>query len=157
MKDISQAVPDAATFDRDLVNGLQDAVGHTVVTTTQKARSEHRWQDRTGATRASIEGEVSDLSVGARGVVRAGTNAVRLNEGTPPHRIAAGGAAVAAFGRAAVLNKQALRFQVGGETIFRRSVHHPGTAPDPFLDAAAIAAEEELDRSVDRAIDEALR
>ncbi len=156
MKPISQAVPDAVEFDRQVVAGLQRAVEHTVTTTTMKARAEHRWQDRTGVTRKSIDGEVSTTSTGASGVVGANVNAERLNFGTRPHRIEAGGAAVSAFGRAAVIGKHALRFQVGGQTIFRRAVNHPGTKPDPFLDAAAEYAGEEVARSVEEAIGKAL-
>ncbi len=143
MKDISQAVPDAEAFDRALVAGLQRAVGHTVAVATQKARSEHRWQDRTGATRASIEPSVDDTAKGASGEITAGANAARLNDGTAPHVIEA-------------RNAQALRFSVGGQTRFARRVNHPGTKPDPFLDAAADAAGEELVSGVEAAIDAAL-
>lgn len=156
MKPISQAVPDAAAFDRQLVAGFQRAVEHTVTTTTMKARSEHRWQDQTGATRKGIEGDVSNAPTGASGSVAAGLNAERLNDGTRPHRIEAGGAAVAAFGRAAVIGKHFLRFTVGGRTLFRRYVNHPGTKPDPFLDAAADYAGEEIASAVEAAMDAAL-
>ena len=143
MKDISQAVPDAEAFDRALVAGLQRAVGHTVTVATQKARSEHRWQDRTGATRASIEPSVDDTAKGASGEITAGANAARRNAGPAPHVIEA-------------RNAQARRFSVGGQTRFARRVNHPGTKPDPFLDAAADAAGEELVSGVEAAIDAAL-
>jgi hypothetical protein len=42
-----------------------------------------------------------------------------------------------------------LRFSIGGQVIFRRSVHHPGTKPDPFL--------ERLRRGFGTASDSALR
>lgn len=161
-KDISQAVPDAAAFDREFVGALQRAVTHTVTVTTQKARSEHRWQDRTGGTRASIEGEVSDTGNGAKGTIGAGENAARLNAGTPPHvieaheRKAAGGRDASGRFQKGTTRPGALRFQVGGQTVFARRVNHPGTSPDPFLDAAADAAGEELALAVEHAIDEAL-
>jgi large subunit ribosomal protein L7/L12 len=69
VKDISQAIPDAEAFDRALVGGLQRAVTHTVTVATQKARSEHRWQDRTYATRESIEPSVDDTAKGATGEI----------------------------------------------------------------------------------------
>lgn len=162
MKDISQAVPDAEAFDRALVAGLQRAVGHTVAVATQKARSEHRWQDRTGATRASIEPSVDDTAKGASGEITAGANAARLNDGTAPHDITAGDRKVSggrdASGRFQKGSSRPgmLRFSIGGQVMFRRSVHHPGTKPDPFLDAAADAAGEELALAVEHAIDEAL-
>jgi hypothetical protein len=143
MKDLSEAVADAEAFDRELVGELRRAVGHTVTVVTQKARSEHGWQDRTGATRESIQPSVDDNAKGASGTVTAGENAVRLNDGTRPHRIEA-------------VRGNALRFSVGGQTLFRRGVNHPGTKPDHFLDRAADAAEEELPRAVEAAVDKAL-
>lgn len=143
MKDISQAVPDAAAVDRAIVSGLQRAVAHTITVTTTKARGEHRWQDRTNATRESIRPSVRDTAKGASGTVTAGENAARLNAGTEPHEIRA-------------RNARALRFVQGGQTRFATSVPHPGAKPDPFLDAAADAAEEELALAVEHALDEAL-
>ena len=143
MKDIDQAVPDAAAFDRVLVAGLQRAVKHVVWATVLKARYEHRWQDRTGATRESVKGSVRDNKRGAKGKITAGENAARLNAGTKPHTITA-------------VNAQYLRFQIGSTVFFRRSVNHPGTAPDPFLDAADDAAGEELAMAVEAAMDAAL-
>lgn len=144
MKDISEAVGDAEEIDREIVAGLQRAVGHTVTVTTQKARSEHGWRDRTGATRESITGEVNDTATGASGEVTAGENAARLNDGTRPHTITA-------------VRAKVLRFAMGGQAMFRRSVNHPGTKPDPFLDRAADAAEEALEQGVEAALDKALR
>lgn len=143
MKDLSQAVPDAERFDAEVVVGLRRAVGHTVVTTVAKARSQHRWQDRTYQTRESIDGEVDDAAKGATGAVKAGENAVRLNNGTVPHPIVA-------------TRAKALRFVMGGSAMFRRAVQHPGTRPDPFLEAAQDAADEELQAAVDAAVDQAL-
>lgn len=44
-----------------------------------------------------------------------------VREGTRPHRIAA-------------VNAQALRFDWRGSTVFFKSVNHPGTSPDPWVD-----------------------
>lgn len=143
MKDISQIIPDAAAFDRDVIAGLRRAVSHTVTVTTMKARNEHAWQDRTFDTRESIEGDALSWSgTGGKGTVSAGLNAKRLNDGTKPHPIVA-------------VNAHYLRFKVGGTVMFRRSVQHPGTTGDHFLDAAADAAGEELALSVEQALDEA--
>lgn len=162
MKDISQAVPDAAAFDRDLVNELQTAVGHTTVIVTAKARSEHRWQHRTGATRESIVGAVSDSGKGAKGTVNVGENAARLATGTAPHRIEAhdrktsGGRDASGRFKKGGSRPGVLAFPMGGTTMFRRAVNHPGTQPDPYLDAAAEAAGEELAVAVEHALDKAL-
>lgn len=134
---------DAEALDGQLVAGLQRVVGHAVTTTTAKARSEHRWQDRTGATRESVVGQVRDTGKGATGTVDVGENAARLATGTVPHVIRA-------------RNAKALRFQMGGQTVFVRSVNHPGTKPDPYLDRAAEAAGEDLFTAAERMLDELL-
>lgn len=143
MKDISEALHDAEAFDRELVSGLQRAVTHSVTVGTQKARTEHSWQDRTYATRDSIEPSVTDSAKGATGEITAGENAARLNDGTKPHRIEA-------------VRAKFLRFSLGGQTMFRKGVNHPGTKADHFLDRAADIAEEALDEGVDTAVDKAL-
>lgn len=144
MREFSQIVPDAAAFDMKIRGALSTAVSHAITIATAKARSDHGWKDRTFATRRSLEGVFTTTRNGAEGELKAEGNAARLAYGTKPHRIEAGGAAVAAFGRSAVIGKHALRFQMGGQTIFRRAVNHPGTSPDPYLDAAAEAAAQDL-------------
>jgi len=143
VKPFEQIVPDAAAFDAEVVGGLQHAVSHSITVTTMKARSEHAWKDQTYATRDSLEPEVTDESNGAHASLKAEGNAARLHEGTPPHRIEA-------------KNARFLKFEMGGETMFRRAVNHPGTKPDPYLDNAAAAGEEDLDMAVDAALEQAL-
>lgn len=46
-----------------------------------------------------------------------------VNDGTRPHIIRP-------------KNKQVLRFRVGGQVVFAKVVHHPGTRAQPFLDRA---------------------
>jgi len=161
VKDIEQAVTEGAALDREIVAGLQRVVGHTVTTTTAKARSEHRWQDRTGATRESIVGQVRDTGKGATGQVNVGENAARLATGTPPHVIRP---KLGAREEGPLLEGQTrqsrrhvgrtfLRFQVGGQTVFARSVNHPGTKPDPYLDQAAEAAGEDLFAATEQMLD----
>ena len=160
MKPISQLVPDAVAFDRAVIAGLQRAVGHTITTAVTKARGEHRWRDRTYGTRESIDGSVSDASKGAAGYIKAGKIAAMLNDGTRPHeirpKVGAGfrgpvreGQGRRSRGRA----RKFLKFQVGGQTVFARKVNHPGTRPDPFLEAAQDYAGEEIDRAVGAMLD----
>ena len=141
MKSISEIVPDAQHFDAVLVKGLQAAVTHTITITTMAARNEHDWRDRTYATRESLEPTVDDASNGATASLKAEGNAARLAEGTEPHVIEAKG--------------RALRFPMGGMTIFRKRVNHPGTRPDAYLDNAAEKASEALVASVEAALDAA--
>lgn len=46
-----------------------------------------------------------------------------VHDGTRPHVIRP-------------VRKQALKFTVGGQTVYAKIVHHPGTRPRPFLDRA---------------------
>lgn len=162
MKELEVALEDAEALDAKIVGGLQRVVGHAVTTSTAKARSEHRWQDRTGATRNSIVGQVTDTGKGAEGHVDVGENAARLATGTAPHVITAGERKVSG-GRDAAgrflkgsTRPGMLRFQVGGQTVFARSVNHPGTRPDPYLDQAAEAAGEDLFAATEQMLDELL-
>jgi hypothetical protein len=165
MKDISQAIPDAAAFDAVVIVGLQRAVDHSVIIGVKKARGEHAWQDRTYATRDSLCGEVRTTSRGGTGTfgpadTKAGENAVRLATGTRPHEIrpklggSFQGPARPGQGRSRrAEGRKFLAFQVGGQTVFARKVNHPGTRPDPYLDAAAEAAGEELFSAVEQMLD----
>jgi HK97 gp10 family phage protein len=46
--------------------------------------------------------------------------AIYVEEGTQPHAIVP-------------VNPRALRFEVGGQMVFAKHVHHPGTRPQPFV------------------------
>jgi hypothetical protein len=166
VKDIDQILTDAREFDRKLLGNIRRAVASTTTVVTQKARNEHRWKDVTYATRESISGEVVDFSDGAEGKITAGENAVRLNDGTAPHDIrpkaGEGFQGPMRQGQSRRdkadigTNRSALRFVVGGRVVFAKVVHHPGTSPDPFLDAAERAADQDLAASVGEAIDQAI-
>lgn len=79
----------------------------------------------TGRLRASIRIE-SRRTFTLRTVYTIGSDvsyAPMVNDGTRPHLIRP-------------KTKQALKFQVGGRTVFAKVVHHPGTRANPFLDRA---------------------
>lgn len=158
MKDISQAVGDAKAFDDRVIVGLWHAVSHTTTVLTMKARGEHRWRDITGGTRESIKGSLQAGAKGATGTISAGYVAKLLNDGTPAHLITARGDMIGPLAEGGRRRRGAsyLKFQIGGRTLYRQSVHHPGTKTDPFLDAAADAAMDELMSAVDAAIGDAL-
>jgi hypothetical protein len=80
---------------------------------------------RTGRLRSSIRAEPPRI-FSLRGSVKVGSDleyAAFVNDGTRPHQIRP-------------RNRQVLRFQVGGRTVFAKVVNHPGTRPRPFLDRA---------------------
>jgi len=139
-KPFSQIIPDANSFDIALVKGFQRAVTHTITVVTMAARNEHDWRDRTRATREGMEPVIDDAANGATASLKLEGNAVRLADGTEPHVITA-------------RNAKALRFSMGGDMLFRRSVYHPGTKPDAYLDNAAEKAGEEIAASVEAAMD----
>ena len=57
--------------------------------------------------------------------------AAPVHEGSRPHKIVA-------------KNAKALKFTVGGKTVFARSVWHPGTKANPFIEAGIFAVLEYL-------------
>lgn len=94
------------------------------------------WRDRSGKTRASIVAE----PVGAYGgKVTARGAAHYLELGTGPH---------------VIRGNPFLRFEVGGVVFFRRSVHHPGTSPRPFMAEAALVGERAMRFEAERLLAE---
>lgn len=79
----------------------------------------------TGRLRASIKGQASRTWT-LRPQYTVSTNvdyASMVQDGTRPHIIRP-------------RTRQALKFTVGGQVVFARVVHHPGTRARPFLDRA---------------------
>lgn len=52
------------------------------------------------------------------------------------------------------VNVSALKFKVGGKTVFAKSVNHPGTAANPFIDRAIDSTEPRIDDAVAYALSE---
>ena len=80
---------------------------------------------RTGRLRSSIRADPPRI-FSFRGSLTVGSDleyAAAVNDGSRPHIIRP-------------RTKQVLRFQVGGQTVFARVVHHPGTKGVHFLDRA---------------------
>lgn len=79
----------------------------------------------TGRLRASIRGRASRTWT-LRPQFTVSTNvdyAPMVHDGTRPHTIRP-------------WTKQALKFTIGGQVVFAKVVHHPGTRARPFLDRA---------------------
>ena len=77
--------------------------------------------EKTGALEKSIRRTVSGFESEISPQV---PYAVYVEYGTRPHTITP-------------VRARALRFEVGGEPVFTRLVHHPGTKPNPFVRRAA--------------------
>jgi len=89
-----------------------------------------KFTSRTGELRSSIKTfVVGGITMGYVGsVVAYARHAAMVEYGTKPHVIAA-------------RRKKFLRFEVGGNVLFRRAVNHPGTFPRPFMRAAQLKAQ----------------
>jgi hypothetical protein len=124
-----------------ILNNAHQALVIAVHAAKESATSTTLFNDVTGETRANIREEMTAPLKGK--VTAQGKVAVFLNEGTNPHEIRAkrGGK---------------LRFQVQGQTVFARIVHHPGTRPRPFMDQAAEFGEQVLDYGLDDFTDRAI-
>lgn len=79
----------------------------------------------TGRLRASIKGKASRTwTLRPQFTVSSNVDyAPMVHDGTRPHIIRP-------------RTKQVLKFNVGGQTVFAKVVHHPGTRARPFLDRA---------------------
>lgn len=87
-----------------------------------KARSNASWTDRTGNTRRAIHGGADKTSKGVVSYLAHGSIVgLYMEKGTAPHVIRP-------------KNKKALRFTVGGKTIFAKHVNHPGIAARPVVE-----------------------
>lgn len=131
---------------RDLGAGLQNNLSQAIRIATdagfRDAKSTPMFKDRTGTLRESIGEEVDGLS----GKIFRGRKKYFgfVANGTRPHVIE---------GR----NGGMLRFVVNGTVMFRRRVHHPGTAPRPFMQHAYDVAARTLDAVGDRFVSAAVR
>ena len=130
---------------RELVAGSKVAVRRAVDVGEKAARSNHRFQNRTGELEASTKGRVTkETADGAEGVVEAtAPHAVFVHDGTKPHEIRPR------------RKKGALRWEGADGVRFAQRVSHPGTSPDPFIDDAAPVVEAELERAGEDACERA--
>jgi hypothetical protein len=91
-------------------------------------RSKQEAPARSGALRKSIYAQVR----GDKSTIRArAPYAGFVINGTPPHIIRA--------------KDKPLRFQIGGATVFARSVNHPGTKPNDFFSRALEAEQRRIE------------
>jgi hypothetical protein len=136
-----------ADVDHQLADARRESVARAVAAGAEEARSNHRFQSRTGATVAGIQGYVIVATEAeVVGVLEStAETSVFLNDGTRPHEIVP-------------RNAKALRFETDGKVVFAARAQHPGTAPDPFFDHGVERAEEvfaeELEAALDRILGE---
>lgn len=102
-----------------------------------EAEAKNRTPVLTGNLRRSIKrSPVETTGMVMRGTVTATADyAAAVHDGTRPHVIRPRVDTV--FGPHQQGAPSALRFTIGGRTLFRKMVQHPGTKPRPFLRDAA--------------------
>jgi HK97 gp10 family phage protein len=124
-------------FD-DLKAGLQNGAHQALVSAVKAAHDSARTTDlfKDGPDAKLRNSIVMAITGSLSGSVSAGGRAASyarfVENGTPPHDIKPKKAG-------------ALRFVLNGEVVFRRIVHHPGTAERPFMARAAAVGEQTLD------------
>lgn len=133
-----------AEADRAVSDALRDGVRDGVSEGAAEARTTHKYKDQSGALTASINGRVLVSTPGAAlGEIRASKGyASEVENGTPPHVIVPKRA-------------KALRFNIGGRTVFATKVNHPGTQPRPFMAQAYQKAERVLQARIEQGIERA--
>lgn len=127
---MSSNVTGSFTIDRDVLGRQSAEIMSRKLQSILRlitADAKQRTPVRTGNLRRSIEPDPVTATgpFTVSGSVTAHADyAAAVHEGTKPHVIRA-------------KNVKALKFDVGGKTLFRRSVNHPGTTARPFLRNAA--------------------
>lgn len=138
--------------------GTQRAVAGAVKAGADYARNNHPHQARTGnlTSDAHLRGRVLQrYADGADGEITNDAPYARFVEyGTQAHEIwpkeghGLIGPLHSSQSRRAITDigthRVALRFMIGGRTVFARMVHHPGTDPLPFMEPAGMYAEEQI-------------
>lgn len=117
-----------AALEAKLSGMIQQAVDQLAKEAANRARRA-TFQDRSGVTRQSIEGGLSEGETTDKqivGILKAGGAAIFLDGGTVAHDI-----------RPKSKGRGRLRFETaGGDIVFARKVHHPGTRANPFITEA---------------------
>lgn len=125
-------------LDRAAADALEDAVREA----EQHAFATRLFNDQTQRLRSSTKGTIDRGKLTAR-LRNATKYAAYVEEGTRPHEIRARRARV-------------LAFQVGGQTVYRARVMHPGTKPRPFMRQAGEVGTTVLERSLHANVDHAI-
>ena len=148
-----------------IVRGIQRGVAMGVREGVAEALATKHWKDRTGDTRAATSWALDGQdSLGASGwleclvphasYLEEGTEAhdiwPKAGHGTPPRQLKRGQSTreLTDIGT----HRVALRWYVGGEPVFARMVHHPGTEADPFMARGTAKCERVIHREVELGI-----
>ncbi len=136
--DSSEVKAAMAAGAAELVKDLRQAAAHASQVATRQMKASV--PKKTRALEKSIEPKLRATSNGASGEIVVGEDyASHVKHGTPAHRIEP-------------KTKKALRFQVGGKTVFSRGVNHPGTKPNDFVTPGVTEGQQVIDYDAEQAV-----
>jgi len=142
-EEFATALEEFAADTENAADQLNEVVGDAVLETGLQVEdtAKTRAPVDTGTLRASIgTSRLGQLTVSVGTTVK---YAPDVEFGTKPHPITPDG-------------KDALAFEVGGETIVRSRVEHPGTPAQPFMRPAVRRHEDDLVDNINDAVTELL-
>jgi hypothetical protein len=136
---------------RSVDRGVQVAKAH--VNRSDKPSGSHLKDDIFGRVTGEVAGGIPAIE---GEIVAPKPYAIYLENGTAPHIIRP---KTGAFGplqegqsRKRGAKPHLLVFKVNGQWVSKKEVHHPGTAPHPFMGVAYIAVEQRLEAEVEKAV-----
>lgn len=146
--DVSAVGAFLGVFARELRSEVARAVWEAADAGAAEARNSAHFQDRSGDLRGRTQARA--ISMEEAEIVADTPYAHFVEWGTAPHLIHAknkGGDDEESYG--------VLRFEIGGEVLFRPYVFHPGTTADGFMargrDKAAVVLRDGIESAVARA------
>jgi len=133
-----------AKFALDLEVACSVAIGEALEAAENAARNAIKatTKRRTGALEDKLQGVM--LSTTSGKFFALAEHARYIDEGTPPHIIAAKGG-------------RWLRFEQAGTVMFRRVVRHPGTKPRPFVASAQASGQMALRNTLNQIVNQMVR
>lgn len=152
-----------ANLQRALSAGIQAATIQLASILKRDFLSGQLVNRRTGNLSRAVFTKMIDDLTGVVGVGKEAPYARFVNDGTRPHIIAARNAKALAFHvngfytsytSNAGITRQAYN---KGDLIFRKVVHHPGTKPRHFMEAALAAAKPEIQRIIEAHVSSAMK
>lgn len=123
------ALKDLARVQADMLASVRQVLGQLAALAVAHAKSTTAFKDRSGSLRNSItRGEKSTWALFVKAGGKDAPYAQFIEAGSRAHEIKARRA-------------NFLRFEQGGQVVFRKRVFHPGTKPGRFMQSARDAAE----------------
>ena len=151
MKDLSELAKHFENIEKDIQNVIIKAQRETAEMVCEDARMLAPWKTREyeksiHVTDTEVHGNIISTSIVTEATVTAKKNGNEYNlgklleEGTDPHIIEP-------------IDSSVLHFQIDGEDIFAKLVHHPGFAPIPHFRPALWLNEDVYQEKIAKVLD----